>query len=285
MRAQEAGQGARRPGGQELDHPLLYRAALPGCSAGCPLGVPRATQARLSARSLVGRCRRATESLYVAGRGVASRASRSILRWTSPPASFPPRVCQTRNKRGLFIELGLEHNVNVVRSCDASQCSAWPRIAASCCVAFIPSSRPCDHTEDGGAAFPLRSQGRPEWSQVVASSLGARLVASRCRRRVAFASPQSPKPSIGPAMADLRRAAAASKCARLAARLADLAGPGEARLGAACMSVAQYSCRPRTGGAHWVALSEAAAAIVRSLPPPAPRTRQGRQSHQSDEDD
>jgi hypothetical protein len=124
---------------------------------------------------------RPTESLYVAGCDVASRASRSILRWTSPLASFPPRVCQTRNKRGLFIELGLEHNVNIVRSCDASQCSAWPRVVAPCCVAFIHSSRPCDHAEDGGAAFPLRSQGRPEWSQVVASSLGAQLVASRCQ--------------------------------------------------------------------------------------------------------
>ncbi len=59
--------------------------------------------------------------------------------------------------------------------CDASQCSAWPRVAAPCCVAFIHSSRPCDHAEDRGAAFPLRSQGRPEWSKVVASSLGARV--------------------------------------------------------------------------------------------------------------
>jgi len=41
------------------------------------------------------------------------------------------------------------------------------------------------------------------------------------------------------------------------------------------MSVAQYSCLPRRAGAHWVALSDAAAAIVRSLPPPAPRTAKG----------
>lgn len=129
------------------------------------------------------------------------------------------------------------------------------------------------HRADPSGARLSRPPSEPGWLRRVVE------------RRVASASPQSPKPSIGPAMADLRRAAAASKCARLAARLADLAGPGEARLGAACMSVAPYSCRPRTGGAHWVALSEAAAAIVRSLPPPAPRTRQGRQSHQSDEDD
>src|SRR5262245_12181520 len=68
------------------------------------------------------------------------------------------------------------------------------------------------------------------------------LGSSRCvaKRRVASASPQSPKASIGPVMADLRRAAAANKCARLAARLADLPGPGDTRLGAACMSVAPY---------------------------------------------
>jgi hypothetical protein len=51
------------------------------------------------------------------------------------------------------------------------------------------------------------------------------------------------------------------------------------------MSVAQYSCLPRRAGAHWVALSDAAAAIVRSLPPPAPRTGQGRQGRQPEEDD
>ena len=51
------------------------------------------------------------------------------------------------------------------------------------------------------------------------------------------------------------------------------------------MSVAQYSCLPRRAGARWVALSEAAAAIVRSLPPPVPRSGQGRQDRQADADD
>jgi hypothetical protein len=53
----------------------------------------------------------------------------------------------------------------------------------------------------------------------------------RCvaQRDVAFALRQSPKPSIGPALAELRRAAVAQKCARLAARLAALAGPGAKR--------------------------------------------------------
>jgi len=46
-----------------------------------------------------------------------------------------------------------------------------------------------------------------------------------------------------------------------------------------------HSRLPRQAGAHWVALSEAAAAIVRSLPPPASRVGQGRQSRQNDEDD
>jgi hypothetical protein len=117
------------------------------------------------------------------------------------------------------------------------------------------------------------------------ASVSSRLLRCVAKRRVASASPQSPKPSIGPAMADLRRAAAAKKCARLAARLAGLAGPGDTRLGAGSMSVAQYSCLPRRAGAHWVALSEAAAAIVRSLPPPVPRSGQGRQDHQTDADD
>jgi hypothetical protein len=129
------------------------------------------------------------------------------------------------------------------------------------------------HRADPSGARLLRPPSELSW---------LRRVAKRC---VASASPQSPKPSIGPAMADLRRAAAAKKCARLAARLADLAGPGDRRLGAACMSVAQSSCRPRTDAAHWVALSEAAAAIVRSLPPPAPCMGRGRQGRQSDEDD
>ena len=44
-------------------------------------------------------------------------------------------------------------------------------------MAFIPSSRPCDHTEDGGLAFPLRSQGRPGRSQILAYAPGARCVA------------------------------------------------------------------------------------------------------------
>jgi hypothetical protein len=43
-------------------------------------------------------------------------------------------------------------------------------------------------------------------------------------RSVASALAQSPKGSIGPALAALRRAVAAKKCARLAARLAGLAG-------------------------------------------------------------
>ena len=114
------------------------------------------------------------------------------------------------------------------------------------------------HRADPGGAKLSPPAPKPRWLRRVAE------------RRVASASPQSPKASIGPAMADLRRAAAAKMCARLAARLANLAGPGASRLGAASMSVAPYSCLPRTGGAHWVALSEAAAAIVRSLPPPAP---------------
>ena len=42
---------------------------------------------------------------------------------------------------------------------------------------------------------------------------------------VAFALAQSPKTSIGPALAALRRAVAAKKSVRLAARLAGLAGP------------------------------------------------------------
>jgi len=138
----------------------------------CPPGVRGAEDDRRG---------RPPESLYVAGRDMTSPTSRSILPWTSAPASFPPRLCQTRNKRGLFIELGLEHNVNVGEVCDASQCSAWPRVAAPRCVAFIHSSRPCDHAEDGGAAFPLRSQGRPGRSKVVASCPEAALVASRCR--------------------------------------------------------------------------------------------------------
>ena len=57
---------------------------------------------------------------------------------------------------------------------------------------------------------------------------GPRVLRCVSKRSVASASPQSPKASIGPAMADLRRAAAATKCARLAARFADLAGPGAA---------------------------------------------------------
>jgi len=214
-----------------------------------------------------------------------SRTSRSILRWTSAPASFPPRLCQTRNKRGLFIELGLEHNVNVVRSVMRPSVPRGlvllPRVASHLSTVHDPVITPKTvvlrslfaHRADPRGAELSRPPSEPSWLCRVA------------KRRVASASPQSPKPSIGPAMADLRRAAAAKKCARLAARLADLAGPGDRRLGADCMSVAQYSCWPRTGGAHWVALSEAAAAIVRSLPPPAPRTGQGRQSRQSAEDD
>jgi len=214
-----------------------------------------------------------------------SHTSRSILRWTSAPASFPPRLCQTRNKRGLFIELGLEHNVNVVRSVMRPSVPRGlvllPRVASHLSTVHDPVITPKTvvlrslfaHRADPRGAELSRPPSEPSWLCRVA------------KRRVASASPQSPKPSIGPAMADLRRAAAAKKCARLAARLADLAGPGDRRLGADCMSVAQYSCWPRTGGAHWVALSEAAAAIVRSLPPPAPRTGQGRQSRQSAEDD
>jgi hypothetical protein len=37
------------------------------------------------------------------------------------------------------------------------------------------------------------------------------------------------------------------------------------------MTVAEHSCLPRTVGSEWVALSEAAAAIVRSIRAPQPR--------------
>jgi hypothetical protein len=274
------------------------------CSVGCPSdwssvglrdpGGPRGTQggtgslrARLSARWRAGRsaARRHRIALRPPERNMTSRASRSILRWTSAPASFPPRLCQTRNKRGLFIELGLEHNVNVVRCVMRPSVPRGlvllPRVASRLSTVHDPVITPKTvvlrslfaHRADPSGAKLSRPPSEPRWLCRVA------------KRRVASASPQSPKPSIGPAMADLRRAAAAEKCARLAARLADLAGPGDRRLGAARMSVAQYSCWPPTGGAHWVALSEAAAAIVRSLPPPAPRTGQARQSRQSAEDD
>src|SRR5262245_26386440 len=77
------------------------------------------------------------------------------------------------------------------------------------------------HRADPGGAKLSPPPPKPRWLRRVAE------------RRVASASPQSPKASIGPAIADLRRAAAATKCARLAARFADLAGPGAAPLGAA----------------------------------------------------
>ena len=86
---------------------------------------------------------------------------------------------------------------------------------------------------------------------------------------VALVLRQSPKPSIGPALAELRRAAAQEQCARLAARLAALAGPGAKPRGTGPMSVVESvaapSCVPPVRGPQWVALSEAAAAIVRSL--------------------
>ena len=90
-----------------------------------------------------------------------------------------------------------------------------------------------------------------------------------CWRGVALVLRQSPKPSIGPALAELRRAAAQEQCTRLAARLAALAGPGAKRRGAGPMSVVSSVAAPTrvppASGPQWVALSEAAAAIVRSL--------------------
>ena len=181
--------------------------------------------------------------------------------------------------------LGLEHNVNVVRCVMRPSVPRGlvllPRVASRLSTVHDPVITPktvvlrslCAHRSDPGGAKFARSPSAYRWLRCVA------------KRGVASASPQSPKPSIGPAMADLKRAAAAEKCARLAARLAHLGGPGDTRLGAASMSVAQYSCLPRRAGAHWVALSDAAAAIVRSLPPPAPRTGQGRQGRQPEEDD
>jgi hypothetical protein len=44
------------------------------------------------------------------------------------------------------------------------------------------------------------------------------------------------------------------------------------------MTVAEPSCLPRTVGSEWVALSEAAAAIVRSIRAPQPPTRRRKPS-------
>ena len=101
---------ARRPGGQEFDH--AARSALPGVLLG-PQGRPGSGVCPIS------RCRPGpTRSLYVAGRGVTSQRVKIDLALDISAGLFfgPARVCQTRNKRGLFIELGLEHNVNIVRS-------------------------------------------------------------------------------------------------------------------------------------------------------------------------
>jgi|SRR5690349_23979009 hypothetical protein len=64
--------------------------------------------------------------------------------------------------------------------------------------------------------------GAQSWSGVPARPVAyASLVASAYPQRVA-SEYQSPRRSIGPALADLRRAAAAKTCARMAARLAAL---------------------------------------------------------------
>jgi hypothetical protein len=58
----------------------------------------------------------------------------------------------------------------------------------------------------------------------------------------------------------------------MAARLASPDGTEEKRNNtltrSSSMSVAYRSCSPRTPGTEWVALSEATAAIVRSIPVP-----------------
>ena len=69
------------------------------------------------------------------------------------------------------------------------------------------------HRADPSGARVSRPPSEPGWLRRVVEC------------RVASASPQSPKPSIGPAMADLQASRRRKQVCALAARLADLAGP------------------------------------------------------------
>ena len=110
----------------------------------------------------------------------------------------------------------------------------------------------------------------------------------RCVAKCSVASelPQSPKASLGPALAALRRAAAANKSARLAARLVSLADPRgpQALRSSLPMSVHEETFVPVRPGPPWVALSEATAAIVRALAMPQPGQRAQPPCHPGQDD-
>ena len=264
MGAKEAVARGRRPRGEKFRHALpLLRAVL------------AAARRRITTK----------------GRGACkSLSSRSILRWTSLLASFPPRLCQTRNKRGELIEAVW----NTMRTSTRKVCvsvfrvpllglfvlrlpafpvPAFPRsqrsefqrsssVPAVFCVPLfcvpvfcVPVFRvpvfgvgpwcsprvvlrfstvhdpviaskaellrsPSDHGFGPGRPMGLRTV------RAVAPSMVCRVDGRGVEKRfVASAWRQSPKRIIGTALADLRRAAAANKCVRLAQRLAALTGP------------------------------------------------------------
>src|SRR5262245_15677103 len=173
---------------------------------------------------------------HSAAHRIGEATSRSILCWTSAPASFLPRLCQTRNKSGLFIEPGLEHNVNVgevsMRPSVPRGRVVLPRVVLRLSTVHDPVIESKPALLRSSLASRVGPDGPKVWRRPWAPEPSSEPSWLRCvpKRLVASAFAQSPKPSIGPALAELRRAVAAKRCARLTARLAGLAGPGQKRV-------------------------------------------------------
>src|SRR5262245_29343231 len=186
MRAEKAGSRVRGPRGQKVHHHPPF----------CSRGRKRHPANRTAAPQRIGVI-----------------TSRSILCWISPAASFLPRLCQTRNKRGLFIEPGLEHNVNVG---EVSMRPSVPRGRVVVPRVALRLSTAHDPVIESRAPFvrsPLARRVGPEgpklWRRPWASeprelAWSREQTALRCVPSVvASAFAQSPKTSIGPAMAAL----------------------------------------------------------------------------------